>query len=670
MRALDRTTWTLTWRLTRAGGRTGLLATGLAVAAAAISTALLLICVAANLGFQQRADHIDWRNPVRSSAPVAVEAVGTTFSGGTPVTVVDVAQLPGRKAPAPPGMPRLPKPGETWVSPALADLLHRLPADRHPVPGTPAGTLGRAALAHPGELVAVVGHKPTDTAVTAPREADPRRPDDTVTPTRVADFTGRPLLYGIGGGYVALAKIATILVVIPLLVLGASSARLSVSRRDQRLAALRLIGATPGRIAGMTAAEAVLTGAAGALLGAVGYALLLPAAARVPVAGGTWYVADLWVGLPVLLAVLAGVVATVVVSALAGLRQVVVGPLGVARRSQAPRMSVLRALVFVAVIVGYAWFTDEKKDEVNGILVFFAVVFLALSVIGPWVVGILGRVVSARATTPATLLAGRRMLDDPKSAWRTVSGLALAGFVAGFFALFGVVGGSPWGSPNTLAVAVPKSQVTAVQHEARQRLKDAQVTATVGSDTDWVAVGGGENSVQVTVTVLGDTENLDRARTALTSLVPGQYPVTGTDVDWSDKLFARDFSTATRVVLGLTFVTAIASAGITAASSVLDRRRTYGLLRLAGTPLRILDEARRKETLIPVAVLAGGAVLTGLFTAAPLTILGGGSSSLDLGGIALLAACFGLGVAGLLAASALSRPLLKSVTVRSGPRDE
>ncbi|MET9872059.1 hypothetical protein ABZZ16_39235, partial [Streptomyces sp. NPDC006386] len=64
MRALDRTTWTLTWRLTRAGGRTGLLATGLAVAAAAVSTTLLLLCVAMNLGFQHRADRTDWRNPV------------------------------------------------------------------------------------------------------------------------------------------------------------------------------------------------------------------------------------------------------------------------------------------------------------------------------------------------------------------------------------------------------------------------------------------------------------------------------------------------------------------------------------------------------------------------------------------------------------------------------
>ncbi|WSQ14814.1 ABC transporter permease [Streptomyces sp. NBC_01231] len=519
----------------------------------------------------------------------------------------------------------------------------------------------------PGELVAVVGHRPTAAAVTTPREDDARRPGDIVTPTRVADFTGRRSSDGIGSGYVALAKIATILVVVPLLVLGASSARLSVSRRDQRLAALRLIGATPGRIAGMTAAEAALTGAAGALLGTIGYGLLLPATARVSVEGGSWYAADLWVGLPVLLAVLAGVVAMVVVSALVGLRQVVVGPLGVARRSKPPRMSFLRALAFVAVIVGYSLFTQEHKSDVNGPLVFFALVFLALSVIGPWVVGVLGRIICALARKPATLLAGRRLLDDPKSGWRTVSGLTLAGFVAGFFALFGISGVSPWGHPDTLAVSVPKARAAVVQQDARHRLEHAGITATVGTNTDWVAQGG-ENTVQVVVTVPGGTEKLDRARTALTSLVPGPYPVTGTDVNWSFTLFAEDFSAATRVVLGVTFVTAIASAGITAAASVLDRRRTYGLLRLAGTPLRTLDAARRKETLLPVAVLAGGAALTGIFTASPLTL--GSGASVDTGGMVLLALCFGVGVAGLLAAGALSRPLLRSVTEQSGPRPE
>ncbi|MCF1593642.1 hypothetical protein [Streptomyces muensis] len=43
--------------------------------------------------------------------------------------------------------------------------------------------------------------------------------------------------------------------------------------------------------------------------------------------------------------------------------------------------------------------------------------------------------VTALAKRPATLLAGRRLLDYPKAAWRIVSGLTLAGFVAGVFAL-------------------------------------------------------------------------------------------------------------------------------------------------------------------------------------------------------------------------------------------
>ncbi|GAP51848.1 FtsX-like permease family protein [Streptomyces azureus] len=198
------------------------------------------------------------------------------------------------------------------------------------------------------------------------------------------------------------------------------------SRRDQRLAALRLIGATPGRIAGLTAAEALLTGAAGALLGAVGYAVLLPVAASLPLAGGAWYTADLWIGAPLLLALTAGVVTLVVVSALAGLRQVVVGPLDVARRSRSRGASAVRAVVFVAA-------------------------------------------------------------------------------------------------------------------------------AVVGVDDGFVAEGP-YDSRQVTATVSGGPAELDRARTALTGLTPDQYPVTTTDVNWSEARFTRDFTTITRVVLVVTFM--------------------------------------------------------------------------------------------------------------------
>ena len=669
MRTLDRTTWALTWRLTGAGGRTGLLATGLAVAAAAVSTTLLLLCVAMNLGFQHRADRTDWRNPVESSRPVAVEAVGTTFTGGAPVTVVDVARLPGRAAPAPPGLGRFPGPGELWVSPALGDLLDRLPADRHPVPGTPTGTLGRAALAHPGELVAVIGHRPGDPVVTAERAPDPRRAGDIVSPTRVASFTGAPLTDGTGRMYESLARVATVLVIVPLLVLAASAARLSVSRRDQRLAALRLIGATPGRVAAMTAAEALLTGAAGALLGAVGYAVLLPPVASLPLAGGAWYPADLWIGALPLAAVMAGVVALVVVSALAGLRQVVVGPLGVARRSRSRGASVVRAVVFVAVVAGYGWISKEYGSDDSLALYAFAAVFLALAVIGPWVVRLLGRIVTALAKRPATLLAGRRLLDDPKAAWRIVSGLTLAGFVAGFFALLTLDAAPPWGGrPDQLAIAAPVHKVTQVRKQAEQRLRAAGVSAVVGVDDGFVATAA-YDSRQVTATVLGGPAELDRARTALTGLTPDQYPLTTIDVNWSETQFTQDFTTLTRVVLVVTFTVAITSAGITTAAAVLDRRRTYALLHLAGTPLRVLDAARNRETLIPVTVLAGGAVAAGLLCGGSM-MLAGGDSSFDARGLTVLAVCWAAGVGGILAAGGLSRPLLRSVTRQAGARGE
>ena len=669
MRTLDRTTWALTWRLTGAGGRTGLLATGLAVAAAAVSTTLLLLCVAMNLGFQHRADRTDWRNPVESSRPVAVEAVGTTFTGGAPVTVVDVARLPGRAAPAPPGLGRFPGPGELWVSPALSALLDRLPADRHPVPGTPTGTLGRAALAHPGELVAVIGHRPGDPVVTAERAPDPRRAGDIVSPTRVASFTGAPLTDGTGRMYESLARVATVLVIVPLLVLAASAARLSVSRRDQRLAALRLIGATPGRVAAMTAAEALLTGAAGALLGAVGYAVLLPPVASLPLAGGAWYPADLWIGALPLAAVMAGVVALVVVSALAGLRQVVVGPLGVARRSRSRGASVVRAVVFVAVVAGYGWISKEYGSDDSLALYAFAAVFLALAVIGPWVVRLLGRIVTALAKRPATLLAGRRLLDDPKAAWRIVSGLTLAGFVAGFFALLTLDAAPPWGGrPDQLAIAAPVHKVTQVRKQAEQRLRAAGVSAVVGVDDGFVATAA-YDSRQVTATVLGGPAELDRARTALTGLTPDQYPLTTIDVNWSETRFTQDFTTLTRVVLVVTFTVAITSAGITTAAAVLDRRRTYALLHLAGTPLRVLDAARNRETLIPVTVLAGGAVAAGLLCGGSM-MLAGGDSSFDARGLTVLAVCWAAGVGGILAAGGLSRPLLRSVTRQAGARGE
>lgn len=168
----------------------------------------------------------------------------------------------------------------------------------------------------------------------------------------------------------------------------------------------------------------------------------------------------------------------------------------------------------------------------------------------------------------------------------------------------------------------------------------------------------------MTITVPGGAAAVDRARTALHGLVPGHVATTPADDDTGGRRLLGDLRTGALTVLAVSFLIGTTSAGITGASAVLDRRRTYAMLRLAGTPLGVLDRARRQETLVPLAVMGGGSLLAGLFFGSPFATGVGTESLLTLA--AFLVAGFG----GILAASALSRPLLRAVTTDPAPRPD
>lgn len=239
--------------------------------------------------------------------------------------------------------------------------------------------------------------------------------------------------------YQVLAAIASILIIVPCFTLGLAAARLGARRRDARLAALRLAGATPRQVVALSAVEAAAQGCLGAVVGSLLYAASLPLVAQLPFQGDPFAVRELWVGPGALAGVIAGVTVLAAVSALVGLRSVAISPLGVAQRHAPPPPKWLLAAGAVLVVVLWGQL-NPAAFGIGGLLAGLAVVFLLINVVGPFVVSIVGRILVARARDAAALIAARRILDDPKQVWRSVGGVTVASFVAAGTSLLTAIG--------------------------------------------------------------------------------------------------------------------------------------------------------------------------------------------------------------------------------------
>ncbi len=59
----------------------------------------------------------------------------------------------------------------------------------------------------------------------------------------------------------------------------------------------------------------------------------------------------------------------------------------------------------------------------------FALIMVGLVIAGPWLTMVGARIMARRTSRPGTLIAARRLADDPRAAFRAVSGLVLALFI-------------------------------------------------------------------------------------------------------------------------------------------------------------------------------------------------------------------------------------------------
>jgi hypothetical protein len=184
----------------------------------------------------------------------------------------------------------------------------------------------------------------------------------------------------------------------------------------------------------LSAVEQAVLGLAGAVVGLIGYTLLSPLIARIPLGGGRWYLHDITVTWWIVLVVLAAVPVLSVISALIGLGRVSITPLGVVRGQTRKATSALRLGLLVIGPLVLAYY--GMKAAVVPLVIGVGMAALAVRVVGPWAVQLIGKTLANLANKPVTLLAGRRLADDPKGAFRPVAALVLSGFVTGFISVF------------------------------------------------------------------------------------------------------------------------------------------------------------------------------------------------------------------------------------------
>lgn len=122
----------------------------------------------------------------------------------------------------------------------------------------------------------------------------------------------------------------------------------------------------------------------------------------------------------------------------------------------------------------------------------------------------------------------------------------------------------------------------------------------------------GKGKLEGSISVPIDGADREVVRTAVTKEAAGGDVISpGDDLAGSQQLL-DDIRRVTAIGLIAACVLAGCSAAIATAGSVMDRRRTFGALMAAGTPVRVLSRALRAEAAVPALVATVGAGAAGI----------------------------------------------------------
>jgi ABC-type antimicrobial peptide transport system permease subunit len=427
-------------RLAIGAGRRGLarlflIAIGIALAVGLLFTALGIFW--AEEAVDERETARQFLHARRSGSPdhLLVEYADTAF-GDRPITIRFLAAV-GEPSP-PPWLERLPEPGEIVASRALADLLASdVGAVLRPrLPGVVVDTLADQWTLHPGELVAYVGVERGELRTRrASIVVGYGRENQGVDSGASGFAVDQPLTQ--------VLFLVSVGLLIPIVVFVATGARLSASARESRLAAIRLVGATPAQIRVVAAAESLLAAAVGCAVGGVLFLVARPIIAAEAPPGNRWFASDIAPPGVVFGVVVIGVMALSVAVSLFSLRRVVVTPLGVVRKEGRPIRHAWRWLMLavglggllVVMLSGRAILANDRI-ALPFVVICYGFAGIGAAASAPLAGSAIATLIARMFRGTGVMLGARRLRADPRTAGRTVAGVVIVVMAATVTSLY------------------------------------------------------------------------------------------------------------------------------------------------------------------------------------------------------------------------------------------
>lgn len=451
----------VSWMLLQKSGRQSFARLGLTTAAVALGIVLVCCFTAGINGIKGRASGLAINTAAYQAARGAAEQkpiegveplkIGGTWRGDASKwrgqSIQSYSMYGTAKSPQFAKL-KTPRPGEYYLSKALADAVAQHPEDnilaRFGKNTKYLGVIPSEYVASPDALMMVRGASAEEVAESDAFTksqgqpsyfADVYRTDTNGLKSNAVFDPVAIIVFGVGG---------TILL-FPIVIFVSVATQLGAAQREKRYAALRLIGATKQQVGLVLMLESLLASVVGVLIGLGAFWLLQAPLQAFKMDGMRFNPSDLALTSTQYALIIGLTLGLTMFVNWRRMRRAQISPLGVSRSlEKVKKLRVWRALVPATGIAIFAWLSSKpgldwleanKESAMPTLLLMVALLLVMFGLIlaGGWLTNKLSLLAARWANNASMLIAGKRTAVHSRTIFRSVSGVVLALFAGSFY---------------------------------------------------------------------------------------------------------------------------------------------------------------------------------------------------------------------------------------------